>query len=140
MTNFVIEKFILYSMKIDKDLLNRFKLFGAGFSVGVVILIFILNGKKSRCNWFPNERILNIIRQKQIKYTPSIQELLATKVIDSMDVNLFLLNGNVNFSKSQVKNKPCRKYWIDGKVKEKKATLHVKICDSIAYIDKLVIN
>jgi len=127
-------------MKIDKALLHRFKLFGSGFTIGIVILIFFLNGKKSRCNWFPNERILNIIRQKHIEYTPSINELINTKVIDSTDINLFLMNGDIDFSKSEVKNKPCRKYWIDGKVKNKKATLHVKICDSIAYMDKLVIS
>jgi len=124
-------------MKIDRDLLHRFKLYGSGFALGIVILIFFLNGKKSRCNWFPNERILNIIRQKNIEYTPSINELIKTKKIDSTDINLFLMNGNIDFSKSQVKNKPCRKYWIDGKVKDKNATLHVKICDSIAYMDKL---
>ena len=124
-------------MKIDKDLLHRFKLFGSGFAIGIVLLVFILNGKKSRCNWFPNERILNIIRQKDIKYTPNINQLIKTEIIDSTDINLFLLNGDVNFSKSQVKNKPCRKYWIDGEIKNKKATLHVKICDSIAYLDKL---
>lgn len=124
-------------MKIDKDLLHRFKLYGSGFAMGIVLLIFFLNGKKSRCNWFPNERILNIIRQKNIEYTPQINELIKTKVIDSTSINFFLLNGDIDFSKSQVKNKPCRTYWIDGKVKQKKATLHVKICDSIAYIDKL---
>ena len=124
-------------MKIDKDLLHRFKLFGSGFAIGIALLVFILNGKKSRCNWFPNERILNIIRQKDIKYTPNINQLIKNKIIDSTDINLFLLNGDVNFSKSQVKNKPCRKYWIDGEIKNKKATLHVKICDSIAYLDKL---
>ena len=126
-------------MKIDRDLLHRFKLYGSGFALGIVILIFFLNGKKSRCNWFPNERILNIIRQKNIEYTPSIHVLINTKVIDSMDINLFLLNGDIDFSKSQVKNKPCRKYWIDGQVNDKKATLHVKICDSIAFIDRLEI-
>ncbi len=124
-------------MKIDKDLLHRFKLYGSGFAMGIVLLIFFLNGKKSRCNWFPNERILNIIRQKNIEYTPQINELIKTKVIDSTSINFFLLNGDIDFSKSQVKNKPCRTYWIDGKVEQKKATLHVKICDSIAYIDKL---
>ncbi len=124
-------------MKIDKDLLHRFKLYGVGFALGIGILLFFLNGKKSRCNWFPNERILNIIRQKNIQYTPNINNLINNKVIDSMGINLFLLNGKIDFSKSQVKNKPCRKYWIDGKIKNKKATLHVKICDSIAFIDKL---
>ncbi len=126
-------------MKIDKDLLHRFKLFGSGFSIGIIILMFFLNGKKSRCNWFPNERILNIIRQKKIEYTPNINKLISNKEIDSTDINLFLMNGNIDFSKSQVENKPCRKYWIDGKIKDKKATLHVKICDSIAYMDELII-
>ena len=124
-------------MKIDKDLLHRFKLYGSGFFLGIIILLFFLNGKKARCNWFPNERILNIIRQKNIEYTPNIKELILNKTIDSTNINWFLLNGNIDFSKSQVKNKPCRKYWIDGKVKSNKATLHVRICDSIAYIDKL---
>ena len=126
-------------MKIDRDLLHRFKLYGSGFAIGIVLLIFFLNGKKSRCNWFPNERILNIIRQKNIEYTPSINDLIKSKVIDSTTINYFLLNGNIDFSKSQVKNKPCRKYWIDGKINNKNATLHVKICDSIAYMDKLEI-
>ena len=124
-------------MKLDRNLLHRFKLFGSGFTLGIIILIFFLNQKKSRCNWFPNERILNIIRQKNIEYTPIITNLIVNNKIDSTDINYFLLNGNIDFSKSQVKNKPCRKYWIDGKVKNKKATLHVKICDSIAYIETL---
>ena len=126
-------------MKLDRDLLHRFKLYGSGFALGIIILMFILNGKKSRCNWFPNERILNIIRQKNIEYTPNIKEFIDTKIIDSTDINVFLMNGNIDFSKSQVKKKPCRKYWIDGQIKDKKATLHVKICDSIAYMDELII-
>lgn len=124
-------------MKIDYDLLKRFKLFGIGFFMGIGILFFILDGKQSRCNWFPNERILGIIRQKKIQYAPSINNLLLQKTIDSANITAFLLNGNVDFSKSQVKNNPCRKYWIDGFVNDKKAVLHVKICDSIAILEKL---
>ena len=127
-------------MKIDYDLLKRFKLFGFGFAMGIGLLIFIFNGKKTKCNWFPNERILGIIRQKNIEYSPEINQLLSFKKIDSTDLNLFLLHGDIDFSKSQVKNKPCRKYWIDGKVKDSKAVLHVKICDSIAVLDRLVIE
>lgn len=127
-------------MDIDKDLLHRFKLYGVGFAIGIALLLFIFNGKNTRCTWFPNERILNIIRKKNIEYSPSINSLIQNKIIDSTDINFFLLNGNINFSKSQVKNLPCRKYWIDGKVKDNKATLHIKICDSIAIIDQLEIN
>ncbi len=124
-------------MKIDYDLLKRFKLFGIGFAMGIGILFFILNAKKSRCNWFPNERILGIIRQKHIEYAPEISTMLAKKIIDSTAITNLLLDGDIDFSKSQVKNKPCRKYWIDGFVKKKKTVLHVTICDSIATLEKL---
>jgi len=124
-------------MKIDYDLLKRFKLFGIGFAMGIGILFFILNGKKSKCKWFPNERILSIIRQKHIEYSPDINSLLTQKTIDSTSITKLLLDGKVDFSKSQVKNNPCRKYWIDGFVKNQKAVLHVKICDSIATLEKL---
>jgi len=127
-------------MKIDYDLLKRFKLFGFGFSMGIVLLVFFLNGKKSRCNWFPNERVLAIIRNKHIEYSNDLHIQIKNRIIDSTSVNQLLLDGNIDFSKSQVKNKPCRKYWINGKVNEKKVVLHVKICDSIATLSKLDIN
>jgi len=39
-------------MKIDKELLHRFKLFGGGFSIGIIILLFIFNGKKHNVTGF----------------------------------------------------------------------------------------
>jgi ribosome-associated translation inhibitor RaiA len=127
-------------MKIDYELLKRFKLFGFGFSIGIVLLVFFFNGKKSRCNWFPNERVLAIIRNKHIEYSDNLHTQINSKLIDSTSINQLLLDGDIDFSKSQVKNKPCRKYWIDGKVNEKDVVLHVKICDSIAYLEKLDVN
>jgi hypothetical protein len=127
-------------MKIDYDLLKRFKLFGFGFSIGIVLLIFFFNGKKTRCNWFPNERVLAIIRNKHIEYSNDLHIQIKNKIVDSISINQLLLDGNIDFSKSQVKNKPCRKYWINGKVNEKKVALQVKICDSIATLSKLDIN
>ncbi len=124
-------------MKIDKELLHRFKLFGIGSAIGISLVVFILNGKKSRCNWFPNERILNIIRQKHLVYSPELQNQISTKKTDSTYINSILLDGNIDFSKSQTKNKPCRKYHIDFYSKEKSAVLMVRICDSVATLSKL---
>ena len=124
-------------MKIDKDLLYRFKFYGIGFAIGLLILNFTLSGKKSKCTWFPNERVLKIIREKQIKYSPVLQKQISDRVIDSSFVNNILLKGNINFSKSQTKNNPCRKYYIDYYSKEKTTILKVKICDSIATLSGL---
>ncbi len=124
-------------MKIDKELLHRFKLFGIGLSIGIALVIFILNGKKSRCSWFPNERVLKIIRQKHLVYSDDLLKQIEAKQIDSSYVNNILLDGNIDFSKSQTKNKPCRRYHIDYYTKEKSSVLQVKICDSVATLSSL---
>lgn len=124
-------------MKIDKDLLKRFKLFGSGMTLGIVMLVFFFNGKKASCNWFPNAKALEYIRNKNIKYSPELNVQLQNKLTDSLDIQTILLEGNIDFSKSQQHQKPCQKYWIDGLAKSKKVTLHIKICDSIATLSKL---
>ena len=122
---------------MDKDLLRRFKLFGFGLSLGILLLVFFLNGKKSRCSWFPNERILKIIRQKHLVYSDELLEQIKEKQIDSTYISHILLDGNIDFSKSQTKNKPCRRYHIDYYTKEKSSVLQVKICDSTAILSAL---
>ncbi|HFS67751.1 MAG TPA: hypothetical protein ENK67_06020 [Flavobacteriia bacterium] len=124
-------------MKIDRELLHRFKLFGIGLAIGITLVIFFLNGKKSRCSWFPNERILRIIRQKHLVYSNELQSQIQNKTIDSTYISNILMEGNVDFSKSQTKNKPCRRYHIDFYDKEKASVLQVKICDSVATLSAL---
>jgi hypothetical protein len=124
-------------MKVDKELLYRFKFFGIGLSIGIALVFFILNGKKSRCSWFPNERILKIIRQKHLVYSDGLQKQINSKKIDSAYIQAILLDGNIDFSKSQTKNNPCRNYHIDYYTKKKTSILQVKICDTIATLSEL---
>jgi len=124
-------------MKIDKELFHRFKLFGIGLSIGIALVIFILDGKGSKCTWFPNARVLQIIRQKNIVYSKDLQEQINAKTIDSAYINTILMEGNIDFSKSQTKNKPCRRYHIDYYSKENNAAMQVRICDSIATLSAL---
>ena len=58
----------------------------------------------------------------------------------SSDINNILVNGDIDFSKSQTKNKPCRNYLILGTQKQKDISITVKICDSIATIEKINFN
>jgi len=116
---------------------KRFTLYGFGFAMGIGLVFFFLGGKDSSCNWMPNARMLQIIRSKQIFYSTEVQDKINSVIIDSTDISLILINGDIDFSKSQVKNNPCRKYLINGEIKKQKATLIVKICDSIATIETL---
>lgn len=119
---------------------KRFALYGFGFAIGIALVFFFLGGKKASCNWLPNDRMLKIIRSKQINYSAEVQNQLSRANIDTLDINLILDNGDIDFSKSQTKNNPCRKYLINGIKEQKNMTLTVKICDSVATIENVVLN
>ncbi len=122
------------------DMKRRFGLYGFGFAIGIVLVFFFLGGKNASCSWMPNDRMLKIIRSKQIIYSQRVQEKLNLAVIDTADINLILTDGNIDFSKSEVKNNPCRKYLINGAIVNGKAEITVKICDSIATIETIELD
>ena len=122
------------------DMKRRFGLYGFGFAIGIVLVFFFLGGKDASCNWMPNDRMLKIIRSKNIGYSEDFQAALKNSFLDSTDINQILVDGNIDFSKSQVKNNPCRNYLIDGEIEEQEVTISVKICDSIATIETLNIK
>jgi len=122
------------------DMKRRFALYGFGFAIGIVLVFFFLGGKNASCNWMPNDRMLKIIRGKQINYSDNVLNQISNATIDSLDINLILENGDIDFSKSQTKNNPCRKYLINGNKEQKDMALTVKICDSLATIENVVLN
>ena len=122
------------------DMKRRFGLYGFGFAIGILLVIFILGGKDASCNWMPNARMLQIIRSKQISYSEEVQTKVNNALIDSTDIDQVLVMGDIDFSKSEVKNNPCRKYLINGNIKDQKAVLTVKVCDSIATIETVKLH
>lgn len=119
------------------DIKRRFIFFGFGFSLGILLLLFFLNGKDASCNYLPNARMLEILRSKHRVYDNSVVEVMRHNNIDSMEVTDLLLNGDIDFSKSKVRQEPCRYYHIDGFVKEKEVSIYVENCDTIVTIQQL---
>jgi len=116
------------------EMKRRFALYGFGFAIGLVLVFFFLGGKRASCNWLPNDRILNIIGQKQVSYSREVWSGLPEIGADSTDIASILRTGDVDFSKSQVKNEPCRSYWIEGTEKQNNLYITVEVCDSIALV------
>ena len=119
------------------DMRQRFTLYGIGFAMGIVIVFFFLGGKRASCNWMPNDRILNIIERKQLIYGDKIEQNLKEAEADSLDILAILKNGDIDFSKSRVKNEPCRLYWIEGQGKQSSLLISVELCDSVATVSSL---
>jgi hypothetical protein len=122
------------------DLKKRFVLYGFGFFIGILLVFFFLGGKKASCSWLPNDRMLRIIRSKHIEYSDSCLNTLALNTLDTIHVRQILLNGDIDFSKSNVKNDPCRSYYIQGADSLKKAVIIVKVCDSVATVESFMLQ
>lgn len=116
---------------------NRLIYYLGGFSIGLVFLAFFLTGKRTQCTWFPESRVLNDIGKKSIYLSPEVRELLATRKLDTLSIQLILKYGDVDFSKSKTDTTPCKFYSISGKNELKDMTLWVQNCERFARVEEV---
>lgn len=116
---------------------KRLRFYGFGFILGIILLMFFLNEKGAGCDYFPNARILKLIREKHLNFSKSAINSLQVLKIDTLAIKNILMDGTINFSKSKVHIKPCRFYWIEGVANTKKVVLYVKNCKEEAMVEKI---
>jgi hypothetical protein len=121
-------------------LIQRIGYYLGGFSIGLVILAFFLNGKKASCSYGPDARVLKNINSKKIVYSSTVNTFIANNTIDSLEIRTVLKKGDINFSESDTRKKPCGIYNVEGDVNEKEIILFIENCDSIATITNLKIE
>ena len=115
---------------------HRFAYYLIGFTMGLFFVAAIFIGKDTRCNYFPNARVLNDLRNKPFHYSEKAKQILAEKWLDSTDIKNTLTYGDVDFDKSNVAKENGKLYVIEGKtVKNQLITLEV-----INYADKAVLK
>lgn len=118
-------------------LLHRVGYYLGGFALGLIVLAFFLNGKKVSCDYGPEARVLKNINLKQIQYSEIIESAISNKKIDSVAIRDILKHGNIDFSKSDTRKKPCGIYAVEGNINKTEVLLTVENCDSIATIQTI---
>ena len=118
-------------------LIQRIGYYLGGFSLGLIILAFIFNGKKTSCAYGPEARVIKNISSKTITLNPDVEAILISKAIDSTMINNALINGQVNFSESDSRKKPCGIFVIESEILEESVKLTIKNCDSIATLQDI---
>ncbi len=98
---------------------QRLAFFLFGLLIGVIFLVYFLGAKAesrgvSFC-YLPNCRVLKDIRSKPFHYTQEASAILAETWIDTVDIRNTLTHGNVDFSKSNIKEGAAKLYVIEGK-------------------------
>jgi hypothetical protein len=118
---------------------HRFAYYLVGLIMGLFVVAAIFSGKDTRCNYFPNARVLNDLRNKPFNYSDEASKVLAENWIDTIDIKNCLKYGDIDFDKS---NKPVgsgKLYVIAGKtVKNQEITLNVINYSGKAVLDKII--
>ena len=115
---------------------QRFAYYLVGLVMGSFVVAAIFSGKDTRCNYFPNARVLNDLRNKPFHYDSLASKQLTEKWIDTADIKNILTHGDVDFDKSNIELEGGKLYTIYGKTsKNIETTLEV-----INYSNKAVLK
>lgn len=115
---------------------QRFAYFSVGLTLGLIFVFFVWSGKGVSCNYFPNDRVLNALRNQPFYYSTAADSILNAGWITKDDIKLILTHGDVDFDRSQTDMKKNRYYIIEGQTKsQKKVELKVNY-----YNDRAILN
>jgi hypothetical protein len=118
---------------------HRFAYYLVGLIMGSFVVAAIYSGKDTRCNYFPNARVLNDLRTKPFQYSEAASQVLAEQWIDTVDIKNTLKFGDVDFDKSNIKKGNGKIYVIEGQtVQKQKITLQVINYPDKAVLDKII--
>ena len=115
---------------------QRLAYYLVGFVIGSFFVVLVLSGKDTRCNYFPNARVLNDLRNKPFHYDSIATRQMSEGLADKTDIKNILTHGDVDFDKSNIPTEGGKKYVIYGQNKKaKEITIEV-----INYSDKAVLK
>ena len=113
---------------------NRLKYFSVGFSIGILFVIFLFKDREFKWSWLPGNRVTNFILDHPIKINSDFNTGINLNGDFSNQIFNTLINGDVNFSKSDTEGS-IKKYIIE----YNQNTIHIAVSfeDSISQIIKL---
>ncbi len=118
---------------------HRFAYYLLGLIMGSFFVAAVFSGKDTRCNYFPNARVLNDLRNKPFGYSDKASLELSKKWIDTTDIKNTLKFGDVDFDQSNIKVGNGKIYIIEGKtVKNQKIILKVINYPEKAVLDEII--
>lgn len=118
--------------------IHRVGYYLGGFSIGLIILAFFLQGKKTSCDYGPNARTTKNIANKVKSYSKEAESIMTQYQMDTLTVSNLIRFGSVDFSKSDTKAEGCKTYFIENTYKEDTFELTVKNCDSLVTVESIL--
>lgn len=115
---------------------HRLAYYLVGFVIGLFFVALVFSGKDTRCNYFPNARVLNDLRNKPFQYSDNATAILSQKWVTETDIKNSLTYGDVDFDQSNVEVGNGKRYIIEGKTQKNQEI----ILEVINYPEKAVLK
>lgn len=116
----------------DASFFKRLGFYLFGLSIGIVFLAIFFKKKTEETGvsfcYLPNCRTLKDMRSKPITYSDEIERMLNDHELDTTALNVFFTSGEVDFSQSDTRATPCKKYRIDLEYDAGSETIRVANC------------
>jgi hypothetical protein len=118
---------------------HRFAYYLIGLVIGCFFVAMVFSGKDTRCNYFPNARVLNSLRTKPFQYSDKAIQTLNEKWVDTADVKNTLTYGDVDFDQSNISVNNGKLYVIEGKTaKNQEIILKVVNYENKAVLEEII--
>ncbi|RCW90760.1 hypothetical protein [Winogradskyella arenosi] len=114
--------------------IHRLGYYLGGFALGLILLLFFLNGKDASCDYGPNARTVKNISSKPFQYSEKAAFFIEKEALDSTTVVNLVKFGDVDFSHSQTNVDSCKVYRIENSYKQRDLELMIKNCDSVSTV------
>jgi hypothetical protein len=115
---------------------QRFAYYLVGLVIGCFFVAMVLSGKDTRCNYFPNARVLNDLSTKPFNVSDIAASKLKENWVGLNDIKNTLKHGDVDFDKSNVKYGSGKIYIVEGKTIKNQPI----VLEFINYADKVVLK
>jgi hypothetical protein len=115
---------------------QRFAYYLIGLIMGCFFVAAVWSGQDVSCNYFPNARVLNDLRNKPFNISKEAESVLAQGWISKADIKLILTKGDVDFDRSNVPMDHGKLYVIEGQTTKKQPVL----LEVINYNEKAVLK
>lgn len=121
-------------------LIKRIGYFLVGASISSVGVYFFWQKKNATFDYGMDARTLKTIRIKKRVFSDDAKRVMLNSAIDSTKISTILHTGDVDFSQSKPRQKPCAEYYITGNNDLENVSLYVSRCDSVSTIEKIIIE
>lgn len=117
--------------------IHRLAYYLGGFSIGLVILLFILNKKEASCDYTPGARVKKNISIKPKVFSEDAMRFLAENRLDTTQIFELISYGKVDFSESKTREEICNQYTLYSRYQDDNIKILVHNCPDTAKIVSL---